>query len=79
MGVNLRSIPTPYVNDRARQAKVERMAQDLIRFDAFRDERDAIRALTWCGRYNVYDVLVLVDDVRQRAMQETVAREMSRP
>lgn len=80
MGVTFRLIDGPLLNIREHRAEmVERMAADLIQFDAFRDERDAIRALTWCGRHGAYDVMVLVDDARQRAMQEVVAREMGEP
>ena len=54
------------------------MASDLIRFDAFANEQDAMRALL-ARDYRPFDVFVLLDDVRQVAMQEIVAREMERP
>lgn len=63
----------------SRRELVEQMAEDLIRFDAWRDERDAIRSLMWTNRYSSYDIMVLVDDVRQAAAQILVAREMSAP
>lgn len=57
---------------------VEQMARDLIRFDAVADERDAVRALTWCERYSPYDVVRLAPDARHAAIQMQVAAEMSR-
>lgn len=56
---------------------VERMARDLIRLDAVADERDAVRALTWCGKYSPFDVVRMAPDARQVAMQTQVAAEMT--
>jgi hypothetical protein len=76
----IRLIDGPVVDIKAHKRElVAQMAKDLIRFDAVADERDAIRALSWCGRYSAYDVLVLLDDARQVAMQEIVAKEISKP
>ena len=60
----------------ARRKTVERMAADLVRFEAFRSETDAIRSLYGAG-YPMLDIVVCVDDARQAAMQQVVAREMS--
>lgn len=62
----------------SRHAIVTRMAGDLIKYDAFQNETDAIRSLMSRG-YSPFDVLRFVDDARQAAMQRVVAREMSRP
>jgi len=57
---------------------VSLMAADLIKHDAVGNENDAIRVLMWGGRYNAFDVALMVDDARQVAMQDVVAREMSK-
>ena len=65
-----------------RRDVVERMARDLVKFDAFNNEADAIRSLMWSRRYSPYDVVVLVDDARQAAYQQTIdimATEMGAP
>lgn len=59
-----------------RQRLVSDMASDLIRFDAFRSEDEAIRSLYGTGRYQTFDIMALIDDARQVAMCEVVAREM---
>ena len=60
-----------------RKERVEQMAAALIEAATFGDERDAIRSLI--GRFTPVDVMMLVDDARQVAVQSTVAREMSAP
>jgi AmiR/NasT family two-component response regulator len=60
-----------------RKAKVEQMAKDLVRYDAFHNEADAIRSLFGRG-YGMADIVMLVDDARQVAMQDVVAREMAK-
>lgn len=76
---NIRLVDGPLVDNHTRRKDlVTRMAKDLIRFDAVADERDAIRALAWCGSYGTLDVVLLVDDARQVAMQEIVAAEMGK-
>jgi hypothetical protein len=57
---------------------VRRMAADLVTYDAFRVEADAIRSLMAKG-YSSFAVLRFVDDARQVAMQEIVAAEMVKP
>lgn len=52
------------------------MAADLIKADAFRDFDDAKQHLHWCG-YPMVDVMILVHDAMQWAMQAMVAAEMS--
>lgn len=61
-----------------RRFLVARMAADLIKYDAAGDERDAIRSLFGRG-YKMPDIVMLVDDARQKAVQEIVAREMAKP
>lgn len=61
-----------------RKELVEKMARDLIRFDAVANERDSIRSLFGHG-YSMIDLVMLIDDARQVAQQEIVAREMGKP
>jgi hypothetical protein len=61
-----------------RKAVAERMAKDLLRFESYLTEQDAIRSLYGAG-YPMADIVMLVDDARQLAVQEIVAMEMSRP
>jgi len=74
----LRLIEGPLTGPRARRELiVARMAKDLVTYDAFRVEADAIRALM-AREYSPFDVLRFVDDARQVAVQEIVAKEMSK-
>ena len=75
--VPLRLIDGPVVNVH-RSDIVKRMAADLVRFDAFRTEPDAIRSLFGNG-YGMGDIVMCVDDARQLAVQTVVAREMVEP
>jgi len=61
----------------AREATVNAMAADLVRFEAFHTTSDAVRALM--GRYPPIQIALLADDARQVAMQSVVAREMMKP
>lgn len=77
--IELRLIDGSMTDPAARREQVvARMAKDLIAYDAFRIEADAIRALM-SREYSPFDVLRFVDDARQVAMQEIVAKEMSKP
>lgn len=60
----------------ARADLIQKMAADLIRFDALGNEADSIRSLYGAG-YSAMDVMMLIDDVRQVAVQALVAREMN--
>lgn len=60
-----------------RQRLVSDMAGDLLKFDSFRTEADAWASLVYSGKYKAFDLMVAIDDARQLAMQETVAKEMS--
>lgn len=60
-----------------RSETVARMAKDLVAFDSFRDERDAIMSLV--GKYPSVQICHLIDDAKQAAMQSVVAREISEP
>ena len=53
------------------------MAADLVRLDAWRSEADAIRALMALKLYSTFEIMTCVDDARQAAAQEIVAREMA--
>jgi len=72
----VRLIDGPLVNTR-RAALVTRMASDLVAAGTAGSERDAIRTLF--GKYAIGDIMILIDDARQAAQQEIVAREMSKP
>lgn len=61
-----------------RTTLVPKMAADLVKFGTYGSERDAIRSLFGNG-YAMTDIVMLIDDARQAAQQEIVAREMSRP
>lgn len=61
----------------SRKETVERMAADLVRFDAFQNPDDAFSTLAWCRRYSVFEIMTCLPDARQAAMQSVVAREMS--
>jgi hypothetical protein len=60
-----------------REDLVRRMAQRLVTYDAYRNESDAIRCLMMKG-FSPFEVCKFVDDARQVAMQDVVAREMGR-
>jgi hypothetical protein len=62
----------------SRDELVKRMAADLVTYDAFRNEADAIRSLMARG-YPSFAVARFVDDARQVAMQGVVAAEMMKP
>lgn len=62
----------------ARRATIERMAADLVRFDAAQNEQDAIRSLFGRG-YSTIEIMTLLDEARQVAFQKIVAEEMSKP
>jgi hypothetical protein len=60
----------------ARRDLVCKMAFDLIRFEAIANPGDSVRSLIGAG-YAPSDVFMLIDDVRQVAVQAMVAKEMS--
>ena len=60
----------------SRTETVRRMAADLVKFDAFRLEADAMRALMF-REYSAFDVVRYVGDAMQLAAQDVVAKEMS--
>jgi hypothetical protein len=61
-----------------RKDLIERMAADLVRFDAAHNEADAIRSLYGRG-YEIRDVVVLINEARMVAFQTIVARELMEP
>lgn len=73
--LHLEIIDNPLVNRRA--DLVAKMAKDLIQFQSFSNEPDAMRSLI--GRYSSFDIALCIDDARQAAMQDIVAREMAKP
>lgn len=68
-----------YSDTRLRRLElVERMADDLVKWDAWRNEHDAFRSLIWSNRYpSSMEVSCCLDDARQLAAQIVVAKEMS--
>jgi hypothetical protein len=73
-----RLIDGPLIFAGSRRELVERMAADLIRFDAWHDEHEAIRSLYGHG-YPMVDIVMLIDDARQVAQTSVVAEAMSQP
>ena len=64
-----------------RATLVPQMAADLNAAGALYCHEDAIRLLASKG-YRIPDIIMMIDDARQAAFQQTldiVAREMSRP
>lgn len=57
-------------------ALVERMANVLLMQGAYGSREDAVQALFWAGDFRSFEVARFVDDARQVAVQEMVAREM---
>jgi len=77
---DIRLIDSPLADTRSRRTElIERMANDLIRFEASYNEADAVRSLWATGKYETVDIMALVGDARMVAFQEIVAREMARP
>ena len=58
-----------------RQKLVEHMAADLSETGAYADRGESVRQLHRDG-YKVLDIMLLVDDARQVAMQAEVAKIM---
>lgn len=73
----LLTLDDPLVSPRRRREEtVRRMADDLVKADAFADAHDARLALRVAG-YPMFDIERLLDDARQAAQTVVVAREMS--
>lgn len=66
--------PEPLLNTR-RADLVARMAARLIECGTYSSESDAMRSLV--GNYAIADIMMLIDDARQVATQEAVARDMT--
>jgi hypothetical protein len=60
-----------------RKTLVPKMAAIIVEDGTAGDEREAIRSLF--GKLAMPDLIMLIDDARQAAQQEIVAREMSAP
>jgi len=74
----IRLLDAPLIDAPTRRALlVKCMAADLVRYEAAHNEQDAIRSLYGTGRYEMADIVMLLDDARQAAVQEIVAREMA--
>lgn len=73
----LRLVDGPLIETKPRRDVVQKMAADLIRFGAVENEQDSIRSLFGNG-YSMVDIVMLIDDARQVAMQEIVAKEMGK-
>jgi hypothetical protein len=67
---------------KSRAEIVKAMAADLVRLDAWRNQQDAMRALLWqrdaSGQpvFCSFEVSRYLDDARQAAMQNAVAKVM---
>jgi SpoVK/Ycf46/Vps4 family AAA+-type ATPase len=71
-------VNTSLIDYRARRRDlVDRMAKDLIKYEGYVSEADAIRSLFGRG-YTMADIVMLVDDAMMLAYQEIVGREMSK-
>lgn len=76
--LHLRIIDNPLVENKTyRTAMLELMVAVLIREQTFNIEADAIRSLR--ADFAMADIIMLIDDARQAAMQDIVAREMAKP
>lgn len=64
-------------NTTRRREMVARMAADLVRFDAFRTEADAVRTL-YGGGYGSFNVALLAGEAMFEARQAVVAGEITR-
>lgn len=70
------SIVDPLTKYRERRKDLtERMAADIVKYESWRTEQDAIRSLFGRG-YAMADIVMLVDEARTLAFQEVVAKEM---
>lgn len=68
-------------NSQRQRELVQRMAADLLRYEAYGNTADAVRSLFGRG-YTAFDIGRLVDDARQVAFQQTVdvvAKEVGKP
>jgi len=61
-----------------RAAKVESMAVLLRLTNSYADRGEAVRLLM-AYSFSTLEIMLLVDDARQVAVQEAVAREMAKP
>lgn len=57
---------------------VDRMAADLLRFEATGTESDAVRSLMATRHYSYGDIATFVDDALAAAQQQIVTAEMAR-
>lgn len=60
----------------ARAALIHRMARDLLKAGTFAHHGESIVTLVRAG-HATFDVMTLIDDARQTAMQHAVAMEMA--
>lgn len=60
-----------------RAEALQKMVAILIRDGTAGDEREAIRSLR--AHFDMVDIIMCIDDARQAAMQDAVAREMAKP
>jgi hypothetical protein len=76
---HIRLVDGPLVDTKTwRTLLVERMANDLIRAPGTANsEVAAMRTLRICG-HAMADIVMLIDDARQVAMQDIVAEEMAK-
>ncbi len=58
-----------------RADRVAQMAKTLIELSTYADKDDAILSVR--GKFSAVEIMMMIDDARQVAMQHVVAREMS--
>lgn len=77
--LHLRIIDNPLVENKTwRTATLNLMIAVLIRDGTCGVESDAIRSLR-AASFAMPDIIMCIDDARQAAMQDIVAREMAQP
>jgi hypothetical protein len=71
-------LESPLVDTQSlRHALIERMANDLLAAGVIDSEAASMRTLRRLG-YTAADIIMCIDDARQVAMQDIVAREMAK-
>jgi hypothetical protein len=76
--LHLRIIDTPLVDNKTwRTRTLELMVAILIRDQTFNIEADAIQSLR--AYFDLVEIIMCIDDARQAAMQDLVAKEMVKP
>lgn len=75
---HLRLIDGPLNSQSLRTALLQRMANELLQAGTAGSETAAMRTLRDAG-HAMADIVMLVDEARQAAVEDVVAKEMARP